>query len=70
MESLAHTFQKRWRPERDSFGPVSWPPRSCDLILLDYFLLGYAKSVVYAVKPQTFDHLEDNIRRVVADVRP
>ncbi|GFV96804.1 uncharacterized protein TNCV_4350171 [Trichonephila clavipes] len=52
------------------FGPVNWPPRSCDLTPLDYFLWGYVKSLVYADKPQTLDHLEDNIRRVIADVRP
>ncbi|GFT41378.1 ATP-dependent DNA helicase [Trichonephila clavipes] len=28
------------------------------------------KSLVYADKPQTLDHLEDNIRRVFADIRP
>ncbi|GFU16635.1 transposable element Tcb2 transposase [Trichonephila clavipes] len=52
------------------FGPVNWPPRSCDLTPLDYFLWGYVKSLVYADKPQTLDHLEDNIRRVMADIRP
>ncbi|GFU89689.1 putative transposable element [Trichonephila clavipes] len=52
------------------FGPVNWPPRSCDLTPLDYFLWGYVKSMVYADKPQTLDHLEDNIRRVIADIRP
>ncbi|GFW07058.1 putative transposable element [Trichonephila clavipes] len=52
------------------FGPVNWPPRSCDLTSLDYFLWGYVKSLVYADKPQTLDHLEDNIRRVIADIRP
>ncbi|GFT09395.1 putative transposable element [Trichonephila clavipes] len=52
------------------FGPVNWPPRSCDLTPLDYFLWGYVKSLVYADKPQTLDHLEDNIRRVFADIRP
>ncbi|GFW43330.1 putative transposable element [Trichonephila clavipes] len=52
------------------FGPVNWPPRSCDLSPLDYFLWGYVKSLVYADKPQTLDHLEDNIRRVIADIRP
>ncbi|GFX88277.1 transposase [Trichonephila clavipes] len=52
------------------FGPMNWPPRSCDLIPLDYFLWGYVKSLVYAGKPQTLDHLEDNIRRVIADIRP
>ncbi|GFW50989.1 putative transposable element [Trichonephila clavipes] len=52
------------------FGPVNWPPRSCDLTPLDYFLWGYVKSLVYADKLQTPDHLEDNIRRVIADIRP
>ncbi|GFV87990.1 putative DD41D transposase [Trichonephila clavipes] len=52
------------------FGPVNWPPRSCDLTPLDYFLWGYVKSLVYADKPQTLDHLEDNIHRVIADIRP
>ncbi|GFV37083.1 uncharacterized protein TNCV_791701 [Trichonephila clavipes] len=52
------------------FGPVNWPSRSCDLTPLDYFLWGYVKSLVYADKPQTLDHLEDNNRRVIADIRP
>ncbi|GFX60885.1 transposable element Tc3 transposase [Trichonephila clavipes] len=52
------------------FGPVNWPPRSCDLTPLDYFLWGYVKSLVYEDKPQTLDHLEDNIRRVIDDIRP
>ncbi|GFW88139.1 transposable element Tc3 transposase [Trichonephila clavipes] len=52
------------------FGPVNWPPRSCDLTPLDYFLWGYVKSLVYADKPQTLDHLEDYIHRVIADIRP
>ncbi|GFW41454.1 cytochrome P450 18a1 [Trichonephila clavipes] len=33
------------------FGPVNWPPRTCDLTALDYFLWGYVKSLVYADKP-------------------
>ncbi|GFU95027.1 uncharacterized protein TNCV_4138111 [Trichonephila clavipes] len=52
------------------FGPVNWPPRFCDLTPLDYFLWGYVQSLVYADKPQTLDHLEDNIRRAIADIRP
>ncbi|GFU13694.1 transposase [Trichonephila clavipes] len=27
-------------------------------------------SLIYADKPQTLDHLEDNIRHVIADIRP
>ncbi|GFT50199.1 transposable element Tc3 transposase [Trichonephila clavipes] len=52
------------------FGPVNWPPRSCDLTPLDYFLWGYVKSLVFVDKPQTLDHWEGNIRRVIADIRP
>ncbi|GFV08097.1 uncharacterized protein TNCV_1047261 [Trichonephila clavipes] len=52
------------------FAPVKWPPRSCDLAPLDYFLWGCVKSLVYADKPQTLDHFEDNIRRVIANIRP
>ncbi|GFW29431.1 uncharacterized protein TNCV_743731 [Trichonephila clavipes] len=52
------------------FGPVNWPPRSCDLTPLDYFLWVYVKSLVYADKLQTLEHLDYNIRRVVADIRP
>ncbi|GFU25302.1 uncharacterized protein TNCV_1739461 [Trichonephila clavipes] len=51
------------------FEPVNWPPRFCDLTLLNYFLWVYVKSLVYADKPQTLDHLEDNICRVIADIR-
>ncbi|GFW00431.1 uncharacterized protein TNCV_692701 [Trichonephila clavipes] len=47
------------------FGPENWPPRSCDLTPLEFFLWGYVKSLIYADKPQTLDHLEDNIRRAL-----
>ncbi|GFY08261.1 putative DD41D transposase [Trichonephila clavipes] len=30
----------------------------------------FVNALVYADKPQTLDHLEDNIRRVIADIRP
>ncbi|GFV06585.1 putative transposable element [Trichonephila clavipes] len=52
------------------FGPGNGPSRSCDLTPLDFFLWGYVKSLVYADKPQTLDHLEDNILRVITDIRP
>ncbi|GFX67719.1 putative transposable element [Trichonephila clavipes] len=67
IDSLKNTFGDR---PISRFGPVNWPPRSCDLTPLDYFLWGYVKSLVYADKPQTLDHLEDNIRRVIADILP
>lgn len=49
-------------------GPVNWPPRSCDLTPLDYFLWGYVKSMVYANKPATIDELRTNIEREIAAV--
>ncbi|GFS83295.1 putative DD41D transposase [Trichonephila clavipes] len=67
IDLLKYTFGDRLISR---FGPVNWPPRSCDLTPLDYFLWGYVKSLVYADKPQTLDHLEDNIRRVIAYIRP
>ncbi|GFT81615.1 hypothetical protein TNCV_3674391 [Trichonephila clavipes] len=33
-------------------------------------LKAHQTSLVYADKPQTLDHLEDNIRRVIADLWP
>ncbi|GFY31156.1 transposable element Tc3 transposase [Trichonephila clavipes] len=74
--ATCHTARATIDLLKDTFGdrlisrPVNWPPRSCDLTPLDYFLWGYVKSLVYADKPQTLDHLEDNIRRVIADIRP
>ena len=49
-------------------GPVNWPPRSCDLAPLDYFSLGYMKSLVYFDRPQSIDALEANITRIIKEV--
>ncbi|GFW57989.1 hypothetical protein TNCV_2741351 [Trichonephila clavipes] len=43
---------------------------STDLTSIALLLGGSSMSLVYADKPQTLDHLEDNIRRVIADIRP
>ncbi|GFW28949.1 transposable element Tc1 transposase [Trichonephila clavipes] len=43
---------------------ITRAPRDCDTHT------HLKKSLVYADKPQTLDHLEDNIRRVIADIRP
>lgn len=49
---------------------VPWPPRSCDLTPLDYFLWGYLKSKVYANRPQTLDALRLNIERCIREITP
>ncbi|GFW35862.1 transposable element Tc3 transposase [Trichonephila clavipes] len=38
------------------FGPVNWPPRSCDLTPLDYFLWGYHWSMRISHKRLTICH--------------
>ena len=42
---------------------VVWPPRSCDLTLLDHYLWGTVKR--YTDKPETIDALKDNIRAAI-----
>ena len=44
---------------------VVWPPRTCDLTPLDYYLCGAAKDKCYADKPDTIEALKDNIREAI-----
>ena len=48
-------------------GPVEWPPPSCNLTPLDFFLWGHIKSLVYANKPANLNDLKDNIQREIAN---
>ena len=43
-------------------GPVNWPPRSCDLTLLQYFLWGYVEAFIYR------NELEDNIESFICKI--
>ena len=47
---------------------VVWPPRTCDLISLDYYLWGTVKDKYYADKPETIDALKDNIREAISEI--
>jgi len=50
-------------------GDVNWPPGSCDLTPLDFFLWGYLKSQIYTNKPQTIDVLKINaIQQIQPDL--
>jgi len=49
---------------------VNWPPKSCDLTPLDFFLWGYLKSQVYTNKPQTIDALKVNITNAIQQIQP
>ena len=48
---------------------VVWPPRSCDLTPLDYYLWGTLKDKCYADKPETIDALKDNIRKGIGEIQ-
>ena len=48
---------------------VVWPPRSCDLTTLDYYLWGAVKDKCYTDKPKTVDALKDNIREAIAEIQ-
>ena len=47
---------------------VVWPPRSCDLTTLDYYLWNTVKDKRYADKPETIDALKDNIREAIGEI--
>ena len=40
-------------------GDYNWPPRSCDLTPLDFFLWDCVKDKVYADAPQSIQELEE-----------
>lgn len=49
-------------------GAVCWPPRSCDLTPMSYFLWGYLKAKVYAKMPKTLDELKIKIHQALATI--
>ena len=48
---------------------VVWPPRSCDLTPLEYYLWVAVKYKCYADKPETIDALKDNIREAIGEIQ-
>ena len=48
---------------------VVWPPRSCNLTALNYYLWGAVKDKCYADKPETIDALKYNIRKVIGEIQ-
>lgn len=66
------TILREFAPGRviSRFGDQNWPPRSCDLTPLDFWLWGYLKSRVYANKPATIEALKAEIRRCINEIPP
>ena len=48
---------------------VVWPPRSCNLTPLDYYMWGAVKDKWYADKPETINALKDNIREAIVGIQ-
>ena len=47
---------------------VVWPPRSCDLTPLYYYLWGAVKDKCYTDKLETIDALKDNILEAIGEI--
>ena len=48
---------------------VVWPPRSCVLTPLGYYLWRTVKDKCYADKPETIDTLNDNICEAIGEIQ-
>jgi hypothetical protein len=47
---------------------ITWPPRSPDLSVCDYFLWGHLKSVVYQTRPTNLAKLKTQIEENIANI--
>ena len=66
LDVLRPVFEDRINSRR-AF--VVWPPRSCDLTPLEYYLWGTVKNKCYADQPVTIDALQDNIREAISEIQ-
>ena len=47
---------------------MDWPPRSCDITPLDFYLWRYVKSKCFVDKPATIEALEANITEAISEI--
>ena len=66
LDVLLTVFEDRIISRRAN---VVWPPRSCDLTSLNYYLWGAVKDKCYDDKPETIDALKDNIREAIGEIQ-
>lgn len=64
--SLNQLFPNRWIGK---YGPVNYPPRSPDLTVLDYYLWGRIKDLVYRERPTTRENMIDRIIQAIASLQ-
>jgi len=65
-EYLNKCFPNRWLGRG---GPVAWPPWSPGLTLLDYYLWGHMKTLVYEIKVESRAALRDRIFAAAEHIR-
>jgi len=65
---LSRRFPNRWIDIGSKIHEFS--PRSPDLTLLDFFLWGYVKDIVYAEEPTTREDIKNRIREACRSITP
>jgi len=66
IDLLRTVFEKRIISRN---ADVNWPPRSCDLTPLNYFLWGTIKNECYANQPETIQELKHEIKVAIDEIR-
>ena len=66
LDVLLPVFEDRIINNRSD---VVWPPRSCDLTPLDYYLWRAVKYKCYTDKSEPIDALKDNIREAIGEIQ-
>ena len=64
---LREKFPGRVISQNDDY---NWPPRSCDLTLLVFFLWSYVKDKAYADVLQAIEEFKEKIRAVIDEIEP
>ncbi|GBN98564.1 hypothetical protein AVEN_115424-1 [Araneus ventricosus] len=64
---LDTAFPQRWIGRG---AVMTWPPRSPDIIPLDFYLWGYVKQHVYSERINDINHLKHRITDVIHSVTP
>jgi hypothetical protein len=64
---LNNNYPRRWIGRR---GFIAWPPRSCDITPLDFFLWGHIKTIVYRTAPNSEQELRQRILNAAQTITP
>ena len=66
LDVLRPVFEDRIIKRR---ADIVWPPLSCDLTPLDYYMQGAVKAKCYADKAETTEALKDNICENIGEIQ-